>query len=61
MGEDGPWWVVRLPTEIAGDGYGWVNASYVTVTSAEDVPVVSTPPSPLIWSFGQVVAGFVWF
>jgi uncharacterized protein YraI len=44
--EDGKWWVVKLPTDLAPDGRGWVNANYVEVTNAETVPVIDTPPLP---------------
>jgi uncharacterized protein YraI/heat shock protein HslJ len=46
ISEDGTWWVVKVPTELAPDGRGWLNANYVDVTNAENVPVIETPPLP---------------
>lgn len=46
ISEDGNWWVVKVPTDIATDGRGWLNANYVEATNANDVPVVDTPPLP---------------
>jgi uncharacterized protein YraI len=42
--EDGGWWVISVP--VAPDGTGWVNASWVTVSGADGVPVIPTPPVP---------------
>ena len=41
---DGNWWVVSVPS--APGGVGWVSASFVTATNADDVPVVASPPLP---------------
>ena len=41
---DGNWWVVSVPS--APGGVGWVSASFVTATNADDVPVVESPPPP---------------
>lgn len=41
--EDGKYWVVKLSTEIAPDGRGWVIATYVQAENAENVPVISAP------------------
>jgi len=46
ISEDGQWWVIKLPTDIAPDGRGWVKGDYVKVTNAENVPVIETPPLP---------------
>ena len=42
--EDGAWWQVKLPTEVAGTGVGWVSADYVTTSNADGVPVVASEP-----------------
>lgn len=44
--EDGTWWVIRLPTDVASDGRGWVSARYVEVNNVENVPVIEAPPLP---------------
>ncbi len=46
VSSDGSWWVVKLPTTVAPDGQGWVNASYVTVANVDNVPVIEAPPLP---------------
>ena len=46
VSEDGTWWVVKIPTDIAADGMGWVSGRYVVVVNAENVPVIPTPPMP---------------
>jgi heat shock protein HslJ/uncharacterized protein YraI len=46
VSEDGAWWVIAISTDISSDGTGWVNAKYVEVTNAENVPVIPTPPLP---------------
>jgi uncharacterized protein YraI len=46
VSEDRGWWAVELPTTIAPDGVGWVNAAYVTTANTKGVPVVETPPLP---------------
>jgi heat shock protein HslJ len=43
VSEDGGWWVVKIPVEVDPDQHGWVNANYVQVTGAEDVPVIPAP------------------
>lgn len=43
--QDGRWWVVDAPS-LPG-GVGWVSADFVTVTNAENVPVVQSPPTPV--------------
>lgn len=42
--EGGGWWAVSVPP--AANGNGWVSADWVTVTSADNVPVLPTPPVP---------------
>jgi uncharacterized protein YraI len=42
--EDGAWWQLKLPTEVAGTGVGWVSADYVTTSNADGVPVVAGEP-----------------
>jgi uncharacterized protein YraI len=42
--EDGLWWAISVP--VAPDGNGWVSAGWVTVTNADGVPVLPTPPVP---------------
>lgn len=44
IGAEGGWWVVRLPTDIAPDGQGWISANYVETENTESVPVVAPPP-----------------
>ena len=42
--EDGLWWAISVP--VAPDGSGWVDAAWVTVSGADGVPVLPTPPVP---------------
>ena len=42
--EDGLWWAVSVP--VAPDGNGWVSAGWVTVSNADSVAVLPTPPVP---------------
>ncbi len=42
--EDGLWWAISIP--IAPSGAGWVDAGYVTVSNADSVSVLPTPPVP---------------
>lgn len=44
VSEDGTWWVVKLPTDIASSGQGWINANYVETENTENVPVIPAPP-----------------
>lgn len=46
VSQDGSWWVVAIPPDVATDGMGWVNAAYVSTANTESVPVVETPPLP---------------
>jgi uncharacterized protein YraI/heat shock protein HslJ len=40
---DGSYWVVKISTDIAPDGRGWVIATYVKAENAENVPVIEAP------------------
>ena len=42
--EDSGWWAINVP--VAPGGNGWVAATTVTVTNADNVPVLPTPPVP---------------
>ena len=42
--EDGLWWAISVP--VAPTGSGWVEATWVTVSNADGVPVLPTPPVP---------------
>jgi uncharacterized protein YraI len=44
--EDGDWWAVRLPTNIAKDGIGWVAKLYTSPRNVSNPPVVKTPDLP---------------
>ena len=44
--EDGDWWAVRMPTNIAEDGTGWVPKLYTTPRNVTNPPVVKTPDLP---------------
>ena len=46
VSEDGIWWVVKISTDYASDGQGWVNANYVSDYNTGDLPVIPTPPMP---------------
>jgi uncharacterized protein YgiM (DUF1202 family) len=41
---DGLWWQVKIPTQYAASGLGWVSAGYTITANVEDVPVVDTEP-----------------
>lgn len=43
---DGAWWQVKISTQYAADGLGWVSASYVIARDTASVPVVTAPPAP---------------
>jgi hypothetical protein len=45
ISSDGKWWVILLPTEIAKDGRGWVQASMTQTSKVENnvIPVVPNP------------------
>ena len=43
---DNQWWVIQISTDIASDGRGWINANYVEVQNADNVPVIEAPPLP---------------
>jgi heat shock protein HslJ/uncharacterized protein YraI len=40
---DGNYWVIKISTDIAPDGSGWVIAAYVKAENAENVPVIEAP------------------
>ena len=42
--EDGLWWAISVP--VVPTGAGWVNSGWVTVSGADGVPVLPTPPVP---------------
>ncbi len=42
--EDSLWWAIGVP--VAPNGNGWVDAGWVTVSNADSVPVLPTPPVP---------------
>jgi uncharacterized protein YraI len=41
---DGQWWQVKIPTEVAASGIGWVSGSYVTTANTGSVPAAESPP-----------------
>jgi uncharacterized protein YraI len=41
ISDDSKWYAASIPTAIAPDGVGWVNANYVDVTNADGVPITS--------------------
>jgi uncharacterized protein YraI len=43
VSQNGRWWVVRLPTTLAGSGQGWVSADWVTTQNTGGVPVIPPP------------------
>jgi uncharacterized protein YraI len=44
--EDGNWWAVRMPTDMAKDGVGWVPKLYTSPRNVTNSPVVKTPDLP---------------
>jgi heat shock protein HslJ/uncharacterized protein YgiM (DUF1202 family) len=44
--EDDEWWAVRLPTNLAEDGIGWVPKVYTTASNAGSVPEIKNPKLP---------------
>ena len=44
--EDGNWWAVRMPANIAENGTGWVPKLYTTPSNVTNPPVVKTPDLP---------------
>jgi uncharacterized protein YraI len=44
--EDKEWWAVRLPTNIASDGIGWVAKVYTSSSNAGKAPTIKTPRLP---------------
>jgi len=53
--EDGLWWAISVP--VSPDGNGWVNSSWVTVSNADGVPTLPTPPVPATVEFVAPAAG----
>jgi len=43
---DSQWWQVKISTQYAADGLGWVSGGYVITQNVEGVPVVAAPPAP---------------
>jgi uncharacterized protein YraI len=45
VSQDGIWYAVVVPTTVAPDGIGWVNANYVTLSNpaGADIPVITNP------------------
>ena len=43
---DGGWYAIRIPTEFAADGVGWVNATYVTTNNTENLQVMESQHCP---------------
>jgi heat shock protein HslJ/uncharacterized protein YraI len=43
---DGESWVIRLPTDIAKDGQGWVPVRYTQAQNTKNVNVIQPPPLP---------------
>jgi uncharacterized protein YraI len=41
---DSQWWQVKISTQYAPDGLGWVSGAYVTTSNTSGVPVVESPP-----------------
>lgn len=46
VSEDDQWWAVRMPTNIARDGIGWVPKLYTLASNAGSAPVIKTPNLP---------------
>lgn len=44
VSENRIWWVIKVSTQSAPDGRGWVSANYVATQNTENVPVVEPPP-----------------
>jgi uncharacterized protein YraI len=44
--EDGDWWAVRLPTNVATDSTGWVAKVYTLPSNVTSPPTVKTPDLP---------------
>lgn len=43
---NGAWWVVAIPS--APGGSGWVSADFVAASNANDVPIIASPPPPVV-------------
>jgi uncharacterized protein YraI len=46
ISSDGGWYAVKIPTEYAASGTGWVSASYVKADNIQNLPVIDTPAPP---------------
>ena len=46
ISSDGGWWVIKLSTNIAQSGQGWVSADYVKAENVGEPPVIDAPPLP---------------
>jgi uncharacterized protein YgiM (DUF1202 family) len=46
MSNDGNWWVIRLPVEIAADEQGWVSVDFVEPDNIGQPPIIEAPPVP---------------
>jgi uncharacterized protein YraI len=43
---DGAWWQIKISTQYAADGFGWVSADWVYTQNTANVPVVAAPAPP---------------
>ena len=39
---DGSWYQIRISTDIAPDGTGWVNANYLITSNTENLPMAES-------------------
>lgn len=46
ISSDGGWYMVKIPTEYAASGTGWVSASYVRAENTQNLPVIDNPAPP---------------
>ena len=37
---------MKVPTNLAADGVGWVSGQYVSVSTAQSIPILTPPPVP---------------
>jgi len=44
--DNGEWWQVRVPNEIALDELAWVPAPFIYNVGTDEVPLVQSPPAP---------------
>ena len=45
---DSAWWQVKVSTQYSSTGLGWVSAGYVIPQNTGSVPVVASPPTPVV-------------